>query len=273
MNTPHLRGREPELAAVADLIAAAQRGQSSFLVVAGRAGFGKTRFLRAAVDLARAAGLRVGFGGAEDSGQAVPMMTLLSVLFSGPAPLLERATLRELPSAPEQRFWLVQELAGLLEAAALGGPLLVCVDDLQWADPGTLAALRSLPGQLADLPILWIVAHRVESPSADVLATLDQFDALGSRRLRLGHLEKEAVLLVVADMLGADPDPQLLRLVTSTDGNPFLLVELLSGLVREGRVHVDAGTAHLSGTGLPARLRDSMQARLDQRSAPARELA
>ena len=272
-NTPHLRGRERELAAVADLIAAARRGQSSFLLVAGRAGFGKSRFLRAAVDLARAADFRVGIGGAEDGGQAVPMMTLLSVLFSGPEPLLERATLRELPSAPEQRFWLVQELAGLLEAAALGGPLLVCVDDLQWADPGTLAALRSLPGQLADLPILWIVAHRVESSAADMLATLEQFDALGSRRLTLGHLEKEAALLVAADMLGADPDPRLLQLVTSTDGNPFLLVELLSGLLGEGRVHVDGTTAHLSGTGLPARLRESMRARLDQRSAPARELA
>ena len=40
----------------------------------------------------------------------------------GPRPLLDRAKLRELPSSPEQRFWLLQELAGLLEAAALAGP-------------------------------------------------------------------------------------------------------------------------------------------------------
>jgi len=269
MNTP-LRGRERELAAVADLIAAAQRGESSFLLVGGRAGFGTTRFLRAAVELARAAGLRVGFGGAEDGGQAVPMMTLLSVLFSGPQPLLERAALRELPSAPEQRFWLVQELAALLEAAALSGPLLVCVDDLQWADPGTLAALRSLAEQLADLPIVWIAAYRAESAAADVL---EQFAALGPRRLTLGRLEEEAALQVAADILGADPDPRLLRLVTSTDGNPFLLVELLSGLLGEGRVYVDGAMARLSGAGLPARLRKSMRARLDQLSAPARELA
>ena len=120
-------------------------------MVEGRAGFGKTRLLKAAAELARDGGARVGFASAEEAGQAVPMVTLMSMLFAGPDPLLDRTRLRDLPSSPEQRFWLIQELAELLEEAALQQPLLLCIDDLQWADPGTLVALRSLPEQLADL--------------------------------------------------------------------------------------------------------------------------
>jgi hypothetical protein len=130
-----LRGREDELALICERLAAARRGEGSSLVVRGRAGFGKTRLLRSALDQAVAQGLRAGSGGAEDGGQAAPMMTLMSALFAGSRPLLDRAALRDLPSAPELRFWLLQELAGLLEAAALAGPLLICLDDLQWACP------------------------------------------------------------------------------------------------------------------------------------------
>jgi len=168
-----LRGRDGESALIGRLLSAAARGEGSILVIEGPAGFGKTRLLRSAVERAAAAGIRTGWGGAEDGGQAAALMTLMSALFTGPEPLLDRAKLRELPSAPEQRFWLVQELAELLEAAALASPLLICLDDLQWADPGTLAAVRSLPKQLADLPIVWMVALRPEGAAGHLLAVDD----------------------------------------------------------------------------------------------------
>ena len=72
-----LRGRDDELAVIDRLVVGAQHGESGVLVVEGPAGFGKTRLLQAGVDLARAAGLGVGFGDAEDGGQAVPMVALL----------------------------------------------------------------------------------------------------------------------------------------------------------------------------------------------------
>src|SRR5262245_17531026 len=100
---PPLRGREGEFALIRELLAAAGRGEGSLLVVRGRAGFGKTRLLQSALDLAAAQGLRTGMGGADDGGQSVPMMMLMSALFAGPRPLLDRARLRELPSTSPAR--------------------------------------------------------------------------------------------------------------------------------------------------------------------------
>jgi DNA-binding CsgD family transcriptional regulator len=58
-----------------------------------------------------------------------------------------------------------------------------------------------------------------------------------------------------------------------TDGNPFLLVELLRGLQDEGRLRFEAGRVHLAGTQPPARLRQSMRVRLGYRSPVAQQLA
>jgi hypothetical protein len=151
--------------------------------------------------------------------------------------------------------------------------LLICLDDLQWADSGTLAAMRSLPGQLADLPIVWMMALRPEGASGGVLAVAEHVRQLGSHRLDLGPLGMEAIEQVVADLLAAEADQNLFDVAAHTDGNPFLLVELLRGLRDEGRLRFDADRVHLVGTQLPARLRQSMRVRLGYRSPAAQQLA
>jgi DNA-binding CsgD family transcriptional regulator len=269
-----LRGREGESALIGELLAAAARGEGSVMVVEGRAGFGKTRLLRSAVEQAAAVGLRTGWGGAADGGQAAPLLTLMSALFEGPTgPLLDRAALRELPSEQEQRFWLLQQLAGMLETAALDGPLLICLDDLQWADPATLAAVRSLPRQLAGLPIVWMAALRPEGAPAGALAVVEHLHQMGAHRLSLGPLGAVAIGQVLADFLGAEAGQNLSDAAAGTDGNPFLLMELLHGLRDEGRLRFDAGRVNLVGTHLPARLHQSMRVRLGYRSPVAQQLA
>jgi DNA-binding CsgD family transcriptional regulator/tetratricopeptide (TPR) repeat protein len=268
-----LRGRDAEFAVIGELLATAALGEGSAVVIEGRAGFGKTRLLQAAVEQAAIAGLRTGRGGAADGSQAAPMTALMSALFDGREPLLDRAKLRELPSAPEQRFWLLQELAALLEAAALAGPLLIGLDDLQWADSGTLAALRSLPDQLSGLPIVWMVALRPEGAPGPVLSVVEQLRRLGAHRLDLGPLGSEAVGQVLRDFLGAEADQNLADVAASTDGNPFVLAELLHGLRDEGRLRFEDGRVHVAGTQLPARLQQSMRLRLGYRSPMAQQLA
>ena len=267
-----LRGRDGESALIGQLLSAAARGEGSIVVIEGPAGFGKTRLLRSAVEQAAAAGIRTGWGGATDGAQAAPMLTLMSALFEGREPLLQRAELRELPVAQEQRFWLLQQLAELLEAAALDGPLLICLDDLQWADPGTLAAVRSLPEQLADLPVVWMVALRPEGAPKSALAVVEALGELDARQMHVGPLAPEAVEQILADVLGAEADQNLSDVAASTDGSPFLLVELLRGLRDEGRLRFGAGRVNLVGTQLPARLRQSMRLRLGFRSPVAQQL-
>ena len=75
----------------------------------------------------------------------------------------------------------------------MDGPILVCLDDLQWADNGTAAALRWLPHRLADLPVIWLLATRPGQGSAQLLAALAQLGEAGAEVLRLGPLADAAV--------------------------------------------------------------------------------
>jgi predicted ATPase len=120
-------------------------------------------------------------------------------------------------------------LETLLEEAALKTPLLVGLDDMQWADRGTIAALRALPAWLAALPIVWIAAYRPAEASPDLATALDDLEGIGARRLVLGPLSEEAVQQIAGDVMGAAPSPSLLELAERAQGSPFLLMELLLG--------------------------------------------
>jgi hypothetical protein len=63
----------------------------------------------------------------------VQLSVLMEALFEGASPILERTTLGDAHASPEQRYWLLQDLEASLERAALNGPLVVCLDDVQWA--------------------------------------------------------------------------------------------------------------------------------------------
>jgi len=108
---------------------------------------------------------------------------------------------------PDQRYWLLQELEALLEEAALQAPLLLLIDDVQWADSATLLALRTLVPRLAPVPILWVLAVRASAVGADVRNTLSRLFDAGAVRLVIGPLAAKAVSEVIFDRLDAEADP------------------------------------------------------------------
>jgi len=266
-----IRGRDDELSVLAHRIADARAGTGAVVVVEGPPGIGKSRLVAEAVRLAAAAGMRVARGEADEADQVAPLSCLLGALHSGSPPLLSAQRLLALDPRPDQRYWLLQELEALLEEAALQEPLLLVIDDVQWADSATLLALRTLVPQLAPVPILWVLAVRSSAASADVRSTLTRLFEVGAVRLPLGPLPPKAVSEVTADRLDAEADPRLLRLAGHSGGNPFLLVELLDGLREEGLVRVEHGRAELLDDLLPSRVREGMRDRLDGVSIEARE--
>ena len=268
-DVPRLRGRTEELTLLRRAVEGALAGHGTCVVMTAGAGFGKSRLLRAAEDLAAAAGLRVARGGAENGSYLVPLMALISALSSGPDPLIAREAVRALPSSPDDRLWLIQELAGQLEKASAARPLMITLDDMQWADDASLVALRSLVRLLAGLPIVWLLALRPDHLSAEMHRTLEGLDEAGGHRIALGALSDAAVRELAADLLDAPPAGSLLTLADSLHGNPFLLVQLLGGLRAEGRLTVERGLVSAVGTELPSRLRDSMRLRLNRLSSPA----
>ena len=223
--------------------------------------------------MARRLSIRVGCGVADPGDTVVQLSVLMEALFEGPSPILARTTLGDTHASPEQRYWLLQDLEALLERAALEGPLLVCLDDVQWADSGTAAALRALPPRLATLPIGWVVALRPGQGSPQVRSAADFLQRQGAAKIVLGPLDQAGVAQMAADVLGAEPDRQLLRMAERPAGSPFLLVELLSGLREEGLVRVESGRAELVEWRLPHRVSQSMRLRLERMSDSARRVA
>src|SRR4029079_13498350 len=178
--------------------------------VEGRAGLGKTRLIDACASLASGMSFRVGRGRAEPGRSGVDLGALLDAIFDGEDPLVARHALASLHTSPEQTFWLLHDLQALLEEAPLVNPLLVCLDDLQWAGSTFALAMRQLPQRLASLPVAWGMGFRPnQGPPAAVAAKQQLLDA-GAEFISLGPLDREAVADVAADVLGAQPDERLL---------------------------------------------------------------
>ena len=271
-DTP-LRGRPGQLSLITEALRQARNGRGATIFLEGGPGFGKTRLLDEAAAIATRFGVEVGRGAVAARDARVPMGALMQALFDGSPPLVSGDARANLHYLPEQRYWLLDEIEGLLEAVALRSPLLLCLDDMHWGTAACLTAVRTLPVRLAGLPLVWLFAYRGGREARTLRPAVDDLVRSGASRSVLGPLDPDAVTEVVADVMGARPDHGLLQLTAEAAGSPFLLVELLHGLRDERLVRIEDGRAVLLGRRLPARVRDTMQDRLDRLSAMAGHIA
>src|SRR5580704_6449198 len=134
-----VRGRDEQLDMVTGFLEHVRTGAGGVTIIEGAAGLGKTRLLAAARATARTLSFRTGLGAAEPGHSSVELAVLMEALFGGAESLVER---NALDGSREELFWLLQDVQTLMERAALRQPLLVCLDDVQWADAGCGFALR-----------------------------------------------------------------------------------------------------------------------------------
>jgi DNA-binding NarL/FixJ family response regulator len=266
-----LWGRQAQLETLRGRLSALRAGQGGTVLVTGLAGLGKTAVLRAVEAAAREQGITVLPGAGDVAGRVIPFGPLLEALVSAPDAPVDPAVLRNLSHSPDQRFWLLRELQEALERAALRAPVLISLDDVHWADPATVAALGALTRQLAAHRILWLIAVRSGDLTATEHVVLSRLRTADTITVTLGPLDQSAVVGVVEGLLGGAPDPTLLTALAGVHGHPFLLTELLRGLLEEQLVKVGDGTARLVGNGLPLRFRDSVGYHLARLSAGARD--
>jgi predicted ATPase len=144
-------------------------------------------------------GCAAGFAKADEVSQITPGAPVLLALRSGARPLLDDAAFQSLAALYDKTLWLVE----LLEARAQQGPVLVVIDDMQWADRLSLFAIRVLYSRLSGSPIVWALSSRDQSgQSQSDLDTAQAFEGVTVEHLALGPLDEDDVIAIAAGILG-----------------------------------------------------------------------
>ena len=284
--TPPLVGRERELAALREHLAAALVGRGSLMLIGGEAGLGKTALAEWLLAEAKERGALVLVGRCYDLAETPPYgpwVELLGRYRPGPAdptrpPAFAR---RGTVGAVASQAALVAEVRDWLAALAAGRPLVLLLEDLHWADPASLDLLRAIGRDLADLPALLLATYRDDEltrrhPLYALLPVLER--EARAPRLDLRRFDAAAIGALVADryaLAGGDAARLVAWLAGRAEGNAFFTAQLLRALEEEGVVRrADGGwvLGDLGAVGLPAPLRQVLDARLARLGEAAQHL-
>src|ERR1700751_2990926 len=249
--TPPIRGRAGELKVIRALVTAVAQGRGGVLVIEGPPGIGKSRLLTEVMALADKSGVRTLFGEAFEYQQTVPFFALFMATLGADPPVGDADALRRLGGSADLRYWVVHDLAEAIYSAAAQTPLAIVLEDIHWADNGTLLALRSLATARRDGPVLRGLTARTGAGGPLLQETLSVLQRAGATVVPVAAMSASAVADMVQDAVRANADESLLTLAAKAHGNPFLVRELVGGLGEEGRLNVSGGRAVASGQGLP----------------------
>jgi hypothetical protein len=299
---PEIVGRRDTIEVVNERLLRARRGEGAFLLLGGVSGIGKTSVAAALAREATLMQVRVVTGESAPVGGAPlhPLRPLLReiadqsrasdefrerVLGSRLAVLRELdPSLAALPSdgpaiAPEiAARRMFSDLAETLAAFAREQPLLLVLDDLQWADEVTLRFLASLgPDFFAKLPLAVVGTYRIDEARQELRSLAASAHV---HSIQLGRLDDDSVAEIVRSMLAApDAPPDFLQfLAEQTEGNPFFVAEYLRSALAEHLLYRDQGQWQVagdtySGLALPGTVRDLVSRRIARLSPLARRAA
>lgn len=268
------------------------------VVVSGEAGMGKTTLLAEfAESVAAPATATVLYGRCDETG--VPLEPFRSVLDTcvehAPLDLLgehvahvggeltrlsprlgARVATTPAPTGSDdatERFLTFNAAADLLRRLAVRRPLVLVLDDLQWAEPTALLLLRHLVRTLADAPVLVMVSRRDpgEEMSEQLRTALADLDRSEVRHLQLTGLDEAGLAeLVVASSYAVD-DPELRRVTgrlrDDTAGNPLYASQLVRHWMDLGRAvgasgGLDGPPTTMPPDGVPPSLRQVVWSRV-----------
>ncbi len=246
--TSALLERESDIAAIERLLDSSRAGAGGLLIVEGPAGAGKTSLLDACGELAPARemlGLLARGGEYERDFPYGVVRQLFEPLLVGEAArarLLSGSASMASPvfdpqaanSDNSEPFAIQHGLYWLVADIAAETPLLLQVDDAQWADLASLRALSYLGRRLADLPVgLALTVRTGESGGHEEL--LDELRREpGTCLIEPRSLSASATAALIAGEIGEQTSNRFATAcLEATAGNPFLLVELLRSLDQE----------------------------------------
>ena len=242
-------------------VESALSGRGSLVFVTGEPGIGKTTSAQDAAAEASAAGAEVLWAACwqDDTTAHAPWRSVLTAIGDvGEAALAALSGTDDLDptAAGAARAGAYARVVDALAAESRRRPLVVVLDDLHWADDGTVRLLGALRGALAASSLLVVGTYRdnevpLDSPLAMLAAAAD--------RIALTPFAPRAVADLIAGLIGREPDEGTVAdVLRRTGGNPFLVLQVARLLSTE---HGDV---------LPAGARDVLLRRLDALPADVR---
>src|SRR4051794_4791975 len=253
--------RDPEMAVLRSALEAAADGRGRVVVIEGEPGIGKTCLADTVLDDGRAQGMQVlGARGAEaelDFPFGVALQLFESrvtraedaeraELLAGAAELAA-GLLADRTETDDERslFSLVHGLYWLAANLAERRPLLLVVDDVQWADAGSLRFLGYLAHRLADLPVALVMTLRTGEPAAQRAAVAALAGDDNAHVLRPRVLSEAAVGRFVRRFVDGAGEEFCAACAAASGGNPFLLREILLTMRAEGVAPTREGAARV----------------------------
>ena len=290
-------GREAESGALRACLADAGRGRGRILLVGGEPGIGKTRFVEAAIGEASALGFGIALGAcdpcagtpeywpwrqvhhaliAPEDGEPLPPTA--PVMLDG----IRVDDLTRPPSGPgadaapdQRRFQLFEIGARALVRRARRQPVLVALEDVQWADRSSLLLLEFLAPRMRSAAIVVLATYR----DLDVIPDHPLYAALAAvsrhshtQRFVLRGLEADALARFVAATAGLPASPAVVEaMLRDTGGNPFFVSEVVRLLASEAKLERLAADAS-EPLGVPPSVREVIGQRLARLPPAVREL-
>jgi DNA-binding CsgD family transcriptional regulator len=248
--------------ALSALRGACRHGTSASVLISGPSGIGKTTLLAEICEQATRMNIRVGWSKCDPIEQVWPGAPVIAALRSGPDPLTTAEQYEQIARVASEPLLLADRIASRLEDLAAVQPLLIAIDDLQWADRVSRFLLRSLLSRLASLPVVWMFASRDDPVGIDLAG----HDSVHLEHVQLAPLAAQDLAAMARDRLGRVPDERTRRFLDATGGNPFLAIQVIDSLARSaaaGEPDTIAGgfaaaTAHRLA-GLPRAARDLVE--------------
>lgn len=286
-----LIGRSQELADLNASLADAQAGRGALWFLRGEPGIGKSRLAEELTRAATERGFATAWGRCWEAGGAPaywPFIQILRALARGPsaAAFQEQAPSRaqvleqlvpECLSVPHQheplptlepdqeRFRLLDAIAGLLGDVADHAPVLLILEDLHAVDASSALLLEFLAGQLRTLPVVAVGTYReADAQRRPEWPTLSRV-AASAQIVSMRRLDRTQTRTLVAEIAGAGDDVAD-TIWGITEGNPLFCMEMARGLAAHGTPRPEA-------LALPPSVRAAIRERLHDLPPPTRALA
>jgi DNA-binding winged helix-turn-helix (wHTH) protein/tetratricopeptide (TPR) repeat protein len=269
-------GRERVMAELEQALREVANGRGQLCVVTGEAGIGKSRCLAELARCATALGLQAFIGRCPQTPGTPPLWPIDAAFAATGNPIAEGGE----SSDPERGvqgesalFDRIEGVARALRERARTRPTLLMLDDVHWADLGTLRLLEFIAASLPELPLCVVLAVRdgERTPGTPRDRTFLQV-LRHAHAIPLGPLDSEQVGDLCVIGFGHRPSAELAEAVRRASGGiPLFVLEVVRSLARE---HSPGALDRLrpDAVRIPALARDLLRERIDQLPKPTIEL-